>query len=66
MPDTTPSIVSKIWGMCNYLCDDGVSCQDYLRTSYNRHRSGGTGCHRKGYAELHAQLVGVDSAALGT
>ena len=25
MPDTTPSIVSKVWGMCNPLRDDGVS-----------------------------------------
>ena len=30
MPDTTPSIVSKVWGMCNPLRDDGVSYQDYL------------------------------------
>ena len=30
MPDTTPSIISKVWGMCNPLRDDGVSYQDYL------------------------------------
>ena len=28
MPDTTPSIVSKVWGMCNPLRDDGLSYQD--------------------------------------
>ncbi len=30
MTDQSPSIISKIWGMCNPLRDDGVSYQDYL------------------------------------
>ena len=30
MSDQTTSIVSKVWGMCNPLRDDGVSYGDYL------------------------------------
>lgn len=30
MPDQTSTIVSKVWGMCNPLRDDGVSYGDYL------------------------------------
>ena len=30
MNDQSPSIVSKVWGMCNPLRDDGLSYQDYL------------------------------------
>ena len=30
MPDQTSSIISKVWGMCGPLRDDGVSYGDYL------------------------------------
>ena len=30
MPDQTFTIVSRVWGMCNPLRDDGVSYGDYL------------------------------------
>ena len=30
MPDQTSAIISKVWGMCNPLRDDGVSYGDYL------------------------------------
>ena len=30
MPDQTNTIISKVWGMCNPLRDDGVSYGDYL------------------------------------
>ena len=30
MTDATSTIVSKVWGMCNPLRDDGVSYGDYL------------------------------------
>ena len=30
MSENTVSIISKVWGMCNPLCDDGVSYGDYL------------------------------------
>lgn len=30
MPDQTSTIISKVWGMCNPLRDDGVSYGDYL------------------------------------
>ena len=30
MPEQTSSIISKVWGMCNPLRDDGVSYGDYL------------------------------------
>ena len=30
MPEQTSSIVSKVWGLCNPLRDDGVSYGDYL------------------------------------
>jgi len=30
MPEQTSTIVSKVWGMCNPLRDDGVSYGDYL------------------------------------
>lgn len=30
MPDQTAAIISKVWGMCNPLRDDGVSYGDYL------------------------------------
>ena len=30
MPDNTTSIISKVWGMCGPLRDDGVSYGDYL------------------------------------
>ena len=30
MPDQTSTIVSKVWGMCNPLRDDGLSYGDYL------------------------------------
>ena len=67
MPDTTPSIVSKVWGMCNPLRDDGVSYQDYLeqltymiflkmsdeysRPPYNRETGIPAGC---GWADMNA------------
>ena len=30
MPDQTSTIISKVWGMCNPLRDDGISYGDYL------------------------------------
>ena len=30
MPEQTSSIISKVWGLCNPLRDDGVSYGDYL------------------------------------
>ena len=30
MPEQTSSIISKVWGMCGPLRDDGVSYGDYL------------------------------------
>ena len=30
MSEQTSAIVSKVWGMCNPLRDDGVSYGDYL------------------------------------
>ena len=30
MPDQTSTIISKVWGMCGPLRDDGVSYGDYL------------------------------------
>ncbi len=30
MPDQTSTIISKVWGMCNPLRDNGVSYGDYL------------------------------------
>jgi type I restriction enzyme M protein len=30
MPEQTTSIISKVWGLCNPLRDDGVSYGDYL------------------------------------
>ena len=30
MPEQTSSIISKVWGMCNPLRDDGLSYGDYL------------------------------------
>ena len=30
MSELTSAIVSKVWGMCNPLRDDGVSYGDYL------------------------------------
>ena len=30
MPDQTSTIISRVWGMCNPLRDDGVSYGDYL------------------------------------
>lgn len=67
MPDTTPSIISKVWGMCNPLRDDGVSYQDYLeqltymiflkmsdeysRPPYNRETGIPAGC---GWADMNA------------
>ena len=30
MPDQTATIISKVWGMCNPLRDDGISYGDYL------------------------------------
>ena len=30
MPDQTSAIISKVWGMCNPLRDDGISYGDYL------------------------------------
>ena len=30
MPEQTSTIISKVWGMCNPLRDDGVSYGDYL------------------------------------
>lgn len=30
MPDQTSTIVSRVWGMCNPLRDDGISYGDYL------------------------------------
>ena len=30
MPEQTASIISKVWGLCNPLRDDGVSYGDYL------------------------------------
>jgi type I restriction enzyme M protein len=73
MPDTTPSIVSKVWGMCNPLRDDGVSYQDYLeqltymiflkmsdeysRPPYNRETGIPAGC---GWADMN----GLTGAAL--
>ena len=30
MSEQTASIISKVWGMCNPLRDDGVSYGDYL------------------------------------
>ena len=30
MPEQTSAIISKVWGMCNPLRDDGVSYGDYL------------------------------------
>ena len=30
MPDQSSSIISKVWGMCGPLRDDGVSYGDYL------------------------------------
>ena len=30
MPDQTSDIISKVWGMCNPLRDNGVSYGDYL------------------------------------
>ena len=30
MPDQTSTIISKVWGMCNLLRDDGISYGDYL------------------------------------
>lgn len=30
MPDQTSTIISKVWGMCNPLRDNGVSYDDYL------------------------------------
>ena len=30
MPDQTSTIISKVWGMCNPLRDDGISSGDYL------------------------------------
>ena len=29
MSDTTNTIISKVWGMCNPLRDDGVSYGNY-------------------------------------
>ena len=73
MPDTTPSIVSKVWGMCNPLRDDGVSYQDYMeqltymiflkmsdeysRPPYNRETGIPAGC---GWADMN----GLTGAAL--
>ena len=73
MPDTTPSIISKVWGMCNPLRDDGVSYQDYLeqltymiflkmsdeysRPPYNRETGIPAGC---GWADMN----GLTGAAL--
>ena len=67
MSDTTPSIISKVWGMCNPLRDDGVSYQDYLeqltymiflkmsdeysRPPYNRETGIPAGC---GWADMNA------------
>lgn len=30
MPEQTSSIISKVWGLCNPLWDNGVSDGDYL------------------------------------
>ena len=30
MPDQTSTIISKVWGLCNPLRDDGLSYGDYL------------------------------------
>ena len=30
MPEQTSTIISKVWGLCNPLRDDGVSYGDYL------------------------------------
>ena len=30
MPNETSTIISKVWGMCNPLRDDGISYGDYL------------------------------------
>ncbi len=30
MPEQTSSIISKVWGLCNPLRDDGVSSGDYM------------------------------------
>ena len=30
MPEQSSSIISKVWGMCGPLRDDGVSYGDYL------------------------------------
>lgn len=30
MPDQASTIISKVWGMCNPLRDNGVSYGDYL------------------------------------
>ena len=30
MPDQTSSIISKVWGLCNPIRDEGVSYGDYL------------------------------------
>ncbi len=30
MSEQTSSIISKVWGMCNPLRDDGLSYGDYL------------------------------------
>ena len=34
MPDQTSTIISKVWGMCGPLRDDGVSYGDYLEQLY--------------------------------
>ena len=30
MPEQSTAIISKVWGMCGPLRDDGVSYDDYL------------------------------------
>ena len=36
MPDTIPSIVSKVWGMCNPQRDDGVFSYYLQVIGFNR------------------------------
>ena len=31
MPEQTSSIISKVWGMCGPLRDDGVSYEEYMK-----------------------------------
>ena len=34
MPDQTSTIISKVWGMCRPLRDNGVFYGDYFGTAY--------------------------------